>query len=186
MKLKKILKYILIIVIMVILLFLANILVKTFTIKDKNTNSNDTNTVIQDNTVEDDLIPNDVIGTLEIPKIDVKAQIKEGVDLDTLKTDIGHFPNSSIWNGNIALASHNRGNDVAHYFQDINKLEKGDLIIYKSEMGERRYKVATILEIESTDWSKIEDTKENKITLITCVANKPELRLCVQGEETKE
>ncbi len=183
MKTKKVLKYILIIVIMVILLFLANILVKTFTIKDTNTNSNDTNTVIQDNTVEDDLIPNDVIGTLEIPKIDVKAQIKEGVDLDTLATDIGHFPNSSIWNGNIALASHNRGSNVQHYFQDINKLEKGDLIIYKSEMGERRYKVATILEIESTDWSKIEDTKENKITLITCVANKPELRLCVQGEE---
>ena len=186
MKIKKVLKYILIIVIMVILLFVANILVKTFTIKDTNTNSNDTNTVIQDNTVEDDLIPNDVIGTLEIPKIDVKAQIKEGVDLDTLKTDIGHFPNSSIWNGNIALASHNRGNDVAHYFQDINKLEKGDLIIYKSEMGERRYKVTDIQEIESTDWSKIEDTKENKITLITCVVNKPELRLCVQGEETKE
>ena len=53
-------------------------------------------------------------------------------------------------------------------------------------MGERRYKVTDILEIESTDWSKIEDTKENKITLITCVVNKPELRLCVQGEETKE
>lgn len=184
MKLKKILKYILIIVITVILLFVANILVKTFTIKD--TNSNDTNTVIEENTTEDDLIPNDVIGTLEIPKIDVKAQIKEGVDLDTLATDIGHFPNSSIWNGNIALASHNRGSNVQHYFQDINKLEKGDLIIYKSEMGERRYKVTDILEIESTDWSKIEDTKENKITLITCVANKPELRLCVQGEETKE
>lgn len=186
MKLKKILKYILIIVITVILLFVANILVKTLTIKDTNTNSNDTNTIVEENTIEDDLIPNDVIGTLEIPKINLKAQIKEGVDLDTLKTDIGHFPNSSIWNGNIALASHNRGSNVAHYFQDINKLEKGDLIIYKSEMGERRYKVTDIQEIESTDWSKIEDTKENKITLITCVANKPELRLCVQGEETKE
>ena len=114
MKLKKILKYILIIVIMVILLFLANILVKTFTIKDTNINSNDTNTVIQDNTVEDDLIPNDVIGTLEIPKINVNAKIKEGVDLDTLKTDIGHFPNSSIWNGNIALASHNREEMMSH------------------------------------------------------------------------
>lgn len=129
MKIKKVLKYILIIVIMVILLFVANILVKTLTIKDTNTNSNDTNTIVEENTIEDDLIPNDVIGTLEIPKINLKAQIKEGVDLDTLKTDIGHFPNSSIWNGNIALASHNRGSNVAHYFQDINKLEKGDLII---------------------------------------------------------
>ena len=94
MKIKKVLKYILIIVIMVILLFVANILVKTFTIKD--TNTNDTNTIVEENTIEDDLIPNDVIGTLEIPKINLKAQIKEGVDLDTLKTDIGHFPNSSI------------------------------------------------------------------------------------------
>ena len=138
MKIKKVLKYILIIVIMVILLFVANILVKTFTIKDTNTNSTVINTFIKENALADDLIPEGVIGTLEIPKINLKAQIKEGVDLDTLKTDIGHFPNSSIWNGNIALASHNRGSNVAHYFQDINKLEKGDLIIYKSEMGERR------------------------------------------------
>ena len=35
--------------------------------------------------------------------------------------------------------------------------------------------------IKDTDTYVIENTKENIITLITCVENKPELRRCVQG-----
>ena len=37
-----------------------------------------------------------------------------------------------------------------------------------------------------TDLSKIEETKENRITLITCVENMPEYRLCIQAEEIKK
>ena len=37
--------------------------------------------------------------------------------------------------------------------------------------------------IDSRDWSVISQTAENKVTLITCVKNKPELRLCVQAIE---
>ena len=98
------------------MLFVANILVKTFTIKDTNTNSNDTNTVIKENTIEDDLIPNDVIGTLEIPKIELSAPIKEGTDWETMEEYIGHFENSSIWEGNVCLASHNRRNTCKALF----------------------------------------------------------------------
>ena len=36
------------------------------------------------------------------------------------------------------------------------------------------------------DLSKIEETKENRITLITCVENMPEYRLCIQAEEIKK
>ena len=56
------------------------------------------------------------------------------------------------------------------------------IIIYKSEMGERRYEVYSVREIKYTDWTVTEETSENIITLITCVENKPELRLCVQGK----
>lgn len=128
-------------------------------------------------------LKDNVIGILEIPKINLKAPVKEGTTQDILKYAVGHFTNSSNWNGNIALASHNRGNYVAHYFENIKDLQMGDEIIYKTKFGERRYSVTENKQIESTDWSVISKTKENKITLITCVKNKPELRICVQAIE---
>ena len=37
--------------------------------------------------------------------------------------------------------------------------------------------------IENTDWSYLEKTEENKITLITCVENEPNYRRVVQATE---
>ena len=39
--------------------------------------------------------------------------------------------------------------------------------------------------IQETDWSFLEPTKENRITLITCVKEMPEFRRCVQAIEVK-
>ena len=36
-------------------------------------------------------------------------------------------------------------------------------------------------EIEETDWSKLENTEETNLTLITCVENKPNKRLYVRA-----
>lgn len=68
-----------------------------------------------------------------------------------------------------------------NYFARLKELEVGDEIIYKVNNGIRNYKVETIKIIEETDWSYLEKTKENKITLITCVENTPSKRLCVQA-----
>ena len=43
------------------------------------------------------------------------------------------------------------------------------------------YKINQIRIIQDTDVEVVENTKENKITLITCVENKPEKRMCIQG-----
>ena len=124
-----------------------------------------------------------VIGILEIPKIDVKAPVRDGTTDDILTDSIGHFKNTSYWNGNIGFASHNGGNFVSHYFEDLNKLMIGDTITYKTKFGERGYKVVEINNIDSKDWSKLSNTKENSLTLITCIKNKPNLRLCVKAIE---
>ncbi len=84
--------------------------------------------------------------------------------------------------GNIALASHNEGS-YAHYFSRINELEEGEEIIYITNMGERRYTVFKREIIEETNVKILEDTKENNITLITCVKNQRSQRLCVVGRE---
>jgi len=128
---------------------------------------------------------NNTIGTIKIEKIELEAPIKEGTDLETLKEYVGHFANSNIWDGNVALAAHNRGSAVEPYFSRINELVNGDSIIYQTKLGEKTYKVTEIKEIEHTDWSVTEGNTEDKntITLITCITNHPEKRLCVIAEE---
>lgn len=58
--------------------------------------------------------------------------------------------------------------------------------MYKTPYGEKIYKVTMSKTIEETDWSYLQKTEENKITLITCVANQPSKRLCVQAVENKD
>lgn len=146
-------------------------------------NTSTLNTKIEVVTKEELELNDNLVGILKIPKLNVEAPVKEGTSQYILKYAVGHFSNSSNWNGNIALASHNRGDYVAHYFENINKLVVGDEIIYKTKFGERRYKVKECKKIKSTDWSVVSQTKDNQITLITCVKNEPEYRFCVKATE---
>ena len=68
-----------------------------------------------------------------------------------------------------------------NYFARIKELEIGDEIIYKVNNETRNYIVKTIKIIEETDWSYLKETKDNRITLITCVENRPTKRLCIQA-----
>ena len=62
-------------------------------------------------------------------------------------------------------------------------IETGDKIIYYTEKGKKEYKVVVNEIIYQTDWSYIENTEDNRITLITCVENMYEYRRCVQAVE---
>lgn len=119
---------------------------------------------------------------IKIQKLNIDAPIIEGTTLEVLKRGVGHFSNTSAWEGNICLAAHNRGYRC-NYFQEIKKLELGDIITYETKKGIKNYKVELNKIIEETDLSYIQDTKENKITLITCEENKPKYRRCIQAKE---
>ena len=125
------------------------------------------------------------IWQVEIPVIDLVAPISEGTSQEVMLEYVGHFEDTSKWNGNIGLAAHNRGYPI-NYFARLKDLKTGNEIIYKTKQGTKKYKVNLIKTIEDTDWSYLQKSKENKITLITCVANKPNKRLCIQGIEIKE
>ena len=43
-----------------------------------------------------------------------------------------------------------------------------------------------LTKLKETDWSLLENTEENKITMITCIPNRREQRLCVQATEIME
>lgn len=131
--------------------------------------------------INDIVIPDDAVGMLNIPKISVNRPILEGHSLEVLKNGLGHVDETAYWRGNIGILGHNGGN--AGYFKDLTKLVIGDTISYTTEEGTRTYKVSEIVQIDDTDWSYLAKTKDNRITLITCVKNVPEKRLCVQATE---
>lgn len=119
---------------------------------------------------------------LEIPKINLKANINFGTTEETMNKFIGHFDTTEVWTGNIGLAAHNRGYPV-NYFGRLKDLQIGDEIIYTTVYGTKTYKVEISTIIKDTDWSYLQKTKENKITLITCVENEPKFRRCIQAVE---
>lgn len=120
-----------------------------------------------------------VIGVISIDKIKFRGLIYEGTSLDTLSKGVGHFENSPYFNGNVCLAAHN----TSEYWAKLYTLEIGDKITYTSFLGTKEYKVIDIMQISENDWSKLSNTAENLLTLITCVKGQPNLRLCVQALE---
>ena len=119
---------------------------------------------------------------LEIPSINLKANISEGTTKEVMDNYIGHFEETQKTIGNIGLAAHNRGYKN-NYFKDLKKLKTGDEIKYRYKDFEKTYIVEEHKIIKDTDWSSLENTEEDKITLITCVENEPEYRRCIQGIE---
>jgi len=95
---------------------------------------------------------------------------------------VGHFEETSSQEGNIGLAAHNRGYEV-NYFENLKSVKIGDEIEYQYNNFKMIYEIDTIEIIEETDWSYLEETDENKITLITCVENEPSYRRCVQATQ---
>lgn len=120
---------------------------------------------------------------LEIPCINLRADIKEGTTKEIMEDYIGHFEDTKVEDGNIGLAAHNRGYKN-NYFERIKELKEGDKIYYQHNNFKKEYTVEKQLIIKDTDWTKLEDTIDNTITLITCVENQKEYRRCIQGKET--
>jgi len=123
---------------------------------------------------------NNRVGMLKIPELDLLVKVYEGTDDEALKNGVGHFSISSIWNGNVVIGGHNRG--VNSYFGEIHKLDIGDKIEFKTKLGTRTYKVYSVQKISIDEYDKVlEKTKENIITLVTCVKNQPQYRWCIKA-----
>lgn len=171
-------------------LFISNIFKRSIVLVELNANNINQDTEEKNINTEDKLLPkysneNETKETnwkIVIPKISLEAEISEGTSKKIMDEYVGHFEETSKDNGNIGLAAHNRGYKV-NYFAQIKKLQEGDEIIYKHYDFEKTYLVIENKIIKDTDWSYLEKTEENKITLITCVENEPEYRRCIQGIE---
>ena len=140
-------------------------------------NSNNTVTMLeqsQNNTTVQE------IWQIEIPKINLVAPIAEGTSANVMNEYVGHFEETPKNKGNVGLAAHNRGYKV-NYFQDLKLLQKGDLIIYTYNGKISKYSVDELGIIKDTDWSKLENNNQDKLTLITCLEDEPEYRRYIQA-----
>lgn len=157
-------------------------------VNENNTNTNNTtNYYIDDNLDKDiNIIPryftDDSIGKLTVPNHDVKnLSVYEGETLENMRKGLGHFENTSAWDGNVALCGHNRGSYA--YLSFVKDMKIGEEITYKTPYGERTYVVKEKAKISSTDISGLSYSDDNRITLITCVINSPNERWQVVAYE---
>lgn len=77
----------------------------------------------------------------------------------------GHFEDTSIWRGNIALAAHNRG--VNNHFGQLHTLEIGDKVTLTTKLGTKTYEVSSVEKVSENDTSGLNPTANDQITMYT-------------------
>jgi sortase A len=117
------------------------------------------------------------IGRLSIPSIGLNQYVYEGTSQASMRQGIAHFDSTSGWLGNIGLAGHNRGSYAA--FGELKNVSLGDGVSYTTAYGTMNYVVTDIRTVASDDTSGLRQDGTNKITMYTCVANQPSIRLKV-------
>jgi len=123
------------------------------------------------------------IGTLKIPAIGLTVTAWEGEATAAMKKGVGLIDSTSAWLGNVGLIGHNRG--ASTVFSKLKSLKVSDEITYTTALGSRTYTVSAVEKISATDWSLLQYTTDNRITLVTCVEDAPQYRLAVQACEKR-
>lgn len=123
------------------------------------------------------------IGQVSIERVGLNCKVYEGATDSSMSKGAGHYTSSGLYTGNVGLFGHNRGNHP--YFGKLKNVKVGDIVKYKTAIGTKTYKVTFVGAISYTDFSYLNEMGDNRITLITCIANQPSLRLCVQAVEIR-
>ena len=119
------------------------------------------------------------IGTIQIPSLGIEMKVWEGDTNASMAKGLGHYSSTSAWDGNVGCCGHNRG--AKYVIGSIKNMKEGDRITYTTVYGTRTYEVVSVEIIANNDWSRLQATSDNRITLTTCLADHPEKRVCVQA-----
>jgi len=119
------------------------------------------------------------IGTLSIPSLGISVKVWEGETSASMAKGVAHYSSTSAWAGNVGLCGHNRG--ARYNIGSIKNLKQGDVISYTTMYGTWTYRVTEVKIISNTDWSYLQSTADNRVTITTCLENHPESRVMVQA-----
>ena len=105
------------------------------------------------------------IGRIEIPRLGLRAIVKEGGDEDTLERAVGLLPGSAHpgQTGNIVLAGHR---DT--FFWPLQDIERGDQIRIVLPQQTYRYRVDSIQVVDPAETSALASKGVEELTLVTC------------------
>jgi sortase A len=104
-------------------------------------------------------------GMIEIPRIGLSEAFAEGDDDGTLRTAIGHLPDTPLpWHvGNVAFAGHRD-----QHFRPLRNIRVGDEIRLATPRGAFSYTVTETFIVTPQDLWVLAPTNGRELTLITC------------------
>jgi len=120
----------------------------------------------------------EVLGSIEIPDINLERKIVEGTRRNDLRQGPGHYPGTPLPGqpGNAAIAGHRT--TYGQPFHDLHLLQPGDLIKVTTFQGEHYYQVTGHTNddgeevghfiVEARQTEVIEDFGDNRLTLTAC------------------
>ena len=110
---------------------------------------------------------NDTLGRLTIPRLHLRAVVREGDGEDTLSLALGHIPSTALPGqaGNIAIAGHR---DTV--FRGLRNIRKNDLIVIETRSGKYSYRVDGMEVVKPSNVSVLNASATNarELTLVTC------------------
>ncbi|MEP6537900.1 MAG: class D sortase, partial [Bryobacteraceae bacterium] len=106
-----------------------------------------------------------LVGRVEIPRLDISAIVREGVDTATLSKAVGHVPSTPRpgSGGNVAIAAHR---DT--YFRNVRYIRNGDKIRMVTPKGTYDYVVDSLKIVNPTEVDVLAPTAEPALTMVTC------------------
>ena len=142
-------------------------------------------TFTADKSDEPIVVAGGAIGVVDIPSINLRGQIYNGTDDETLKYYVGRFTTGVMPGeiGNFALAAHN--NIYTELFRDLHKVEIGAKVRIVTRTKEYVYQVTSKNVISPTQVEVLAASKKKEITLVTCT-NMGRERVVVKGELVDE
>jgi sortase A len=107
----------------------------------------------------------ELVGRIEIPRLNLRAIIAEGVDSRTLRRAVGHLPGSPLPGqaGNVVLAGHR---DT--FFRALKDVREDDMVRITTPRGRYEYVVEATAIVEPTRTDVLDATGDPSVTLVTC------------------
>jgi sortase A len=106
-----------------------------------------------------------MLGRIAIPRLEVHAMVREGVDDRTLRRSVGHVPGTARPgdDGNVGLAGHRDS-----FFRRLKDVRKQDRIVVETLDSKYEYLVDSIKIVGPEDVQVLAPTPERALTLVTC------------------
>jgi sortase A len=108
------------------------------------------------------------LGTIDIPKVGLSADMYEGIRLTTLDRGPGHWPGTALPGqlGNVVVAGHR----VSHAkpFRNLDQLVPGDQVIFSTSAGRFVYTVTSTEVVPPDALWIVDQTTDYTATLFAC------------------